>query len=86
MVEDISMGSPSIEEDVKTKLAEDLSKIRMVEAQESTLPIILEEREGAEPMCHDARESVATDQVPPVQALTMPLGLQSSQKRGLFSV
>ena len=72
------MGFPSVEEDVKTKLAEDLSKIRMVEAQENTLPVILEEREVAEPMCHDARKCVVAD--------PMPVGLQSPQKRGLCSV
>ncbi|XVE63556.1 hypothetical protein DITRI_Ditri07aG0029800 [Diplodiscus trichospermus] len=80
MVEDISMGIPSFEEDVKTKLAEDLSKIRMVEAQENTLPGIPEEREVAEAMCHDARECLAVDPMPPIHASTMPVGLQSPQK------
>ncbi|XWS27164.1 hypothetical protein CRYUN_Cryun26dG0091600 [Craigia yunnanensis] len=81
MFEDISMGIPSVEEDVKTKLAEDLSKIRMVEAQENTLPVILKEREVAEPMCPGARECVVADPMPPIQASTMPVGLQSPQKR-----
>ncbi|XVF88196.1 hypothetical protein PTKIN_Ptkin19aG0030800 [Pterospermum kingtungense] len=80
MVEDVSMGTPS-NEDVKTKLAEDLSKIRMVEAQENALPVIPEERKVAEPMHHDARESVAADQMPPIQASTTPIGLQSPQER-----
>ncbi|XWS17014.1 hypothetical protein CRYUN_Cryun33cG0031300 [Craigia yunnanensis] len=81
MVEDFSMGTPSVEEDVKTKLAEDLSKIRMVETQENTLPVIMEEREVAEPMFHGAIECIAADSMPPIQVSTMHVGLQSAQKR-----
>ncbi|KAK8595736.1 hypothetical protein V6N12_064247 [Hibiscus sabdariffa] len=55
MVEDICMGVPSVE-DVNAKLAEDLSKIRMMEAQENTLSVKLEEREVMESTCHTAEE------------------------------
>ncbi|XVE98535.1 hypothetical protein REPUB_Repub03eG0114100 [Reevesia pubescens] len=81
MVEDLSLEIPSVEEDVKTKLAEDLSKIRMVEAQENTLPVILEERELTEHMCQGARECAVVDAMPPVQASTMHVGLQSPQEK-----
>ncbi|XVF34439.1 hypothetical protein REPUB_Repub18cG0059200 [Reevesia pubescens] len=81
MVEDIPMEIPSVEEDVKTKLAEDLSKIRMVEAQENTLPVILEERELAESACHGARECAVADAMPPIQASTMVVGVQSPQEK-----
>ncbi|KAJ7958717.1 Cyclin [Quillaja saponaria] len=40
---DVLAEIPLVQEDVKTKLAEELSKIRMVEAQESTLTVKLEE-------------------------------------------
>ncbi|KAJ7966114.1 Cyclin [Quillaja saponaria] len=42
---DVPVENKLVQEDVKTKLAEELSKIRMVEAQESTLPVKLEEEE-----------------------------------------
>ncbi|XP_007013748.2 PREDICTED: cyclin-A2-2 [Theobroma cacao] len=81
MVEDISVEIPLVEEDVKTKLAEDLSKIRMVETQENTLPKILEEREQAEPMCPGARECPVADPMPPIQPSRIPVGLQSHQEK-----
>ncbi|KAK8597938.1 hypothetical protein V6N13_095332 [Hibiscus sabdariffa] len=56
MVEDIFMGVPSAEEDVNATLAEGLSKIRMMEAQENTLSVKLEEREVMEFTCHTAEE------------------------------
>ncbi|GMI97603.1 mitotic-like cyclin 3B from Arabidopsis, CYCLIN A2;2 [Hibiscus trionum] len=55
MVEDVFMGIPSVEEDVNAKLAEDLSKIRMMEVQENTLPVKLEER-VVESTCHTGEE------------------------------
>lgn len=86
MVEDISMEIASVEEDVKTKLAEDLSKIRMVGAQENHLPVILEERELAEPFSHCARECDVADVIPPIQVSRMAVGIQSPQGKGLCSV
>ncbi|KAK8602052.1 hypothetical protein V6N13_058285 [Hibiscus sabdariffa] len=80
IVEDIFTGIPLVE-DVNAKLAEDLSKIRMMEAQESTLPIKLEERAIAEPTCHAERECAVPDSMPPRQAFTMPVGHQSPQRK-----
>ncbi|OMO80516.1 hypothetical protein COLO4_24050 [Corchorus olitorius] len=77
MIEDISMEIPLVEEDVKSKLAEDLSKIRMVEAQENTLAVILEERELAEPVSHGARKCGVADS----QASTISVGLQSPREK-----
>ncbi|KAE8665348.1 Cyclin-A2-2 [Hibiscus syriacus] len=79
--EDIAMEILSPEEDVKAKLAEDLSKIRMVETQDITLPVILEERELAEPKCCGARERAVADAMPSIQASTMDVGVHSHQKK-----
>ncbi|XP_022731404.1 cyclin-A2-2 [Durio zibethinus] len=81
MVEDNSMEIPSVEEDVKARLAEDLSKIRMVEAQENTLPVILEESELAEPLSHCARECAVADAMPPIPASIMAVVVQSPQEK-----
>lgn len=76
-----------LEEDAKTKLAEELSKIRMVESHEISLPVNLEGQEPAEKsMSYNIREYGLADQMPLVQASTKPAGLQSDQKKGLFSV
>ncbi|KAL4295506.1 hypothetical protein GQ457_12G024650 [Hibiscus cannabinus] len=80
MVEVIFTGIPLVE-DVNAKLAEDLSKIRMMEAQESTLPIKLEERAIADPTCHAERECAVPDSMLPRQAFTMPVGHQSPQRK-----
>lgn len=69
-----------MEEDAKTKLAEELSKIRMVEPHEISLPVNLEEQEPAE------SSNGLADQMPLVQSSTKPAGLQSDQKKGLFFV
>ncbi|KAL4281392.1 hypothetical protein GQ457_03G045460 [Hibiscus cannabinus] len=81
MFEDIAMEIPPAEEDVKAKLAEDLSKIRMVETQETSLPVILEEREFTEPKCYGARERAVADAIPPIQVSTMDVGVYSHQKK-----
>ncbi|KAE8705919.1 Cyclin-A2-2 [Hibiscus syriacus] len=74
--EDIFTGIPAVEEDVNAKLAEDLSKIRMMEAQENILTVKLEEREVAESTCHSARECAVPESMPPTQAFTVPVGYQ----------
>ncbi|KAG2691593.1 hypothetical protein I3843_08G015900 [Carya illinoinensis] len=71
-----------VEEDAKTKLAEELSKIRMVESHEISLPVNLEEQEPAEKsMSNDIREYGLADRMPLIQASTKPAGLQSDQKK-----
>ncbi|KAH1057447.1 hypothetical protein J1N35_035512 [Gossypium stocksii] len=81
MVENIFMGIPSVEEDVKAKLAEDLSKIRMMEAHENSLPVRLDERGVAEPTCLGAREYAVENSMLPMQAFTMPFGHQSPKRK-----
>ncbi|KAK8500163.1 hypothetical protein V6N12_002271 [Hibiscus sabdariffa] len=81
MFEDIAMEIPPAEEDVKAKLAEDLSKIRMVETQETSLPVMLEEREFTESKCYGARERAVADTIPPIQVSTMDVGVYSHQKK-----
>ncbi|KAE8726253.1 Cyclin-A2-1 [Hibiscus syriacus] len=81
MVEDIVTGIPSVEEDVNAKLAEGLSKIRVMEAQENTLPVKLEEREVAESTCHSASECAVPDSMPPIQVFTVPVGHECSQRK-----
>ncbi|KAG8491726.1 hypothetical protein CXB51_015150 [Gossypium anomalum] len=81
MVESIFMGIPSVEEDVKAKLAEDLSKIRMMEAHENSLPVKLDERGVAEPTCLGAREYAVENSMLPIQAFTMPFGHQSPKRK-----
>ncbi|KAA3476794.1 cyclin-A2-2-like [Gossypium australe] len=81
MVENIFMGIPSVEEDVKAKLAEDLSKIRMMEAHENSLPVKLDERGVAEPTSLGAREYAVENSMLPIQAFTMPFGHQSPKRK-----
>jgi cyclin A len=77
----------AIQGDAKTKLAEELSKIRMVESQDRTLTVNLEEEEpNKQSMSCSIRECGLANQMPMVQASTKPAGLQSSQEKGLFSV
>lgn len=83
MVADIS----PMQEDANTKLAEELSKIRMVESQEVTLPVKLEEQEPTETsMSSSIRECGLPDHMPLILGSSKPAGLQSFQKKGLFSV
>ncbi|XP_012450926.1 cyclin-A2-2 [Gossypium raimondii] len=81
MVENIFIGIPSVEEDVKAKLAEDLSKIRMMEAHENGLPVKLNERGVPEPTCLGAREYAVENSMLPIQAFTMPFGHQSPKRK-----
>ncbi|KAE8700172.1 hypothetical protein F3Y22_tig00110560pilonHSYRG00063 [Hibiscus syriacus] len=81
MFEDIALEIPSPEEDVKAKLAEGLSKIRMVETQDITLPVIPEERELAEPKCFGAKKRAVADAMPSIQASTMDVGVHSHQRK-----
>lgn len=83
MVADIS----PMQEDANTKLAEELSKIRMVESQEVTLPVELEEKGPTETsMSSCIRECGLPDHMPMMLGSSKPAGLQISQKKGLFPV
>ncbi|KAK4853989.1 hypothetical protein QYF36_017401 [Acer negundo] len=83
---DVSMVTLHVEdgEDAKTKLAEELSKIRMVEPQEIILPLKSKEREPVEKsICNNRSEC---DQANPTFtrcAAKKPFGLQASQKKEL---
>ncbi|KAM3735889.1 hypothetical protein ACB098_10G122100 [Castanea mollissima] len=71
-----------MQEDANTKLAEELSKIRMVESQEVTLPVKLEEQEPTETrMSSSIRECGLPDHMPLILGSSKPAGLQSSQKK-----
>jgi cyclin A len=86
VVAGVTVEISPMQEDAKTKLAEELSKIRMVESQEIALPVKVEEQEPTETsMNYSIRECSLADQIPLVQASTKPTGLQSFQKKGLFS-
>lgn len=73
----MSMAISPVEEDMKTRLAEELSKIRMVEAQE--IPSSANLKEGT-------MEGGVADLVFPVLMSSKPLGFHSLQKRGLHSI
>lgn len=79
----VTQDISAMQGDAKTKLAEELSKIRMVESQESTFPVNLEEEDPNE---QSIRECGLADQMLLVQPSTKPAGLESSQEKGLFSV
>ncbi|OAY54315.1 cyclin-A2-2 [Manihot esculenta] len=76
---EISLQISEVEEDVKTKLAEELSKIRMVEAQEINSPSKTKGKQQRK--CFGAREHVVADEMLPMLAPTEPAGLPSSQKK-----
>jgi cyclin A len=83
----VTQEMSTMQGDAKIKLAEELSKIRMVESQDITLPVNLEEEEPNEQsMSNSMRECGLADQMPLVQASIKPAGLQSSPEKGLFSV
>lgn len=74
----VTQDISAMQGDAKTKLAEELSKIRMVESQESTLPVNLEEEDPNE---QSIRECGLADQMLLVQPSTKPAGLESSQEK-----
>ena len=75
---DDSMEISEAEEDAKTRLAEELSRIRMVEAQESTSPA----KHGKQRrICRGIREGSSADSM---LSSTVIDGLQSPQNKGLF--
>ncbi|KAH7574192.1 hypothetical protein JRO89_XS03G0263900 [Xanthoceras sorbifolium] len=81
---DVSVGMLHVEdeEDAKTKLAEELSKIRMVEPQEIALPVKLKEREPVEmSTCNNRSECDKANRTFPRCAAKKPFGLQASQKK-----
>lgn len=67
----ISMEISPAQEDVKEKLAEELSKIRMGEAQDFTSPAKLEEKKQSD--CHGTREGGVAD-----PRLLVPLSTKTS--------
>ncbi|KAF3447210.1 hypothetical protein FNV43_RR12390 [Rhamnella rubrinervis] len=67
-----------VQEDAKTKLAEELSKIRVAESQEFTMPVKLEERK---PIQQGIQYGVA-DLILPVWAFTKPAALQTVREKG----
>lgn len=71
-----------VQEDAKTKLAEELSKIRVAESQEFTMPVKLEESNPI-PQC---RQFGVADLILPVRALTNLAALQTAREKGLCSV
>lgn len=77
---DVCVQTLYVEEDVKTKLAEELSKIRMAESQE------VKEREPVHlSACHSTSEDGEADWILPSHAYEKPVGLQEPQEKGLYS-
>ncbi|XP_044471238.1 cyclin-A2-2-like isoform X2 [Mangifera indica] len=61
---DVSVETLPAEDDVKSKLAEELSKIRMVEPQEISLPVTLKEREPVKlSICHNTDDCGEADMI-----------------------
>lgn len=87
VVAGVTCESSSMEEEEKTMLAEELSKITMVESQEIRLPVNLKEQEPTEKsMNYTRREFGLADKIHWVQASRKPAGLRSFRKKGWFSV
>ncbi|KAF5743281.1 Mitotic-like cyclin 3B from [Tripterygium wilfordii] len=79
---DIYEGFPQDEEDVKTKLAEELSKLRMLEPQDLTLSRKLQEKGVVEKnMLHSTRESSADDQMLLEPDYIRPAGMQKTENK-----
>ncbi|KAJ0090926.1 hypothetical protein Patl1_12827 [Pistacia atlantica] len=74
---DVSVEILPAEDDVKSKLAEELSKIRMVEPQEISLPATLKEREPVKlSICHNTDDCGEADMI-----LSADVRLKSPQKK-----
>ena len=76
----ISMEISPVQEDVKEKLAEELSKIKMGEAQDLTSPAKVEVKK--ESMCHGTREGDASDPMLVKPVSTKFSGVERSLKKG----
>ncbi|KAB1204537.1 Cyclin-A2-1 [Morella rubra] len=82
VVAGVTCESSSMEEEEKTMLAEELSKITMVESQEIRLPVNLKEQEPTEKsMNYTRREFGLADKIHWVQASRKPAGLRSFRKK-----
>ncbi|CAK7353480.1 unnamed protein product [Dovyalis caffra] len=75
----ISMEISPVREDAKEKLAEELSKIRMGEAQDFTSPAKLEVKQ--ESVCHDTREGGVADPMLLIPVSTKFSGVESPLKK-----
>ncbi|KAI4337373.1 hypothetical protein L6164_015798 [Bauhinia variegata] len=70
---DVSREVPSMQEDVKTKLAEELSKIRMVESHDTTIAVRLADKEPLQNSASSRmRESVLADPMLSMRDSTKP--------------
>ncbi|KAF9681178.1 hypothetical protein SADUNF_Sadunf06G0198500 [Salix dunnii] len=75
----ISMEISPVQEDVKEKLAEELSKIKMGEAQDLTSPVKVEVKK--ESLCHGTREGDASDPMLLIPVSTKFSGVERSLKK-----
>lgn len=76
-----------VQEDAKAKLADELSKIRVAEPLEATLPVKLGEKEPVpQGMCHILGQHRGADLMLRVQPSAEPAELQNPQKKGTFYV
>ncbi|GLU16951.1 hypothetical protein SLE2022_333530 [Rubroshorea leprosula] len=76
----VSMLSLSVE-DVKARLVEELSRVKMVEAQEIKFSVMMEDTELVGLLCHSSRECAVADAMPPIKAPKVPTGIDSHQKK-----
>ncbi|KAB5553290.1 hypothetical protein DKX38_010601 [Salix brachista] len=76
----ISMEISPVQEDVKEKLAEELSKIKMGEVQDLTSPAKVEVKK--ESLCHGTREGDASDPMHVIPVSTKFSGVERSLKKG----
>jgi len=76
----ISMKISLVQEDVKEKLAEELSKIRMGEAQNFTSPAKLEVKQDS--LCHGTGEGGVADPMLLIPVSTKFSGVESPLKKG----
>ncbi|GKU99706.1 hypothetical protein SLEP1_g12510 [Rubroshorea leprosula] len=76
----VSMLSLSVE-DVKARLVEELSRVKMVEAQEIKFSVMMEDTELVGLLCHSSRECAVVDAMPPIKAPKVPTGIDSHQKK-----
>lgn len=84
---DVSVEILPAEDDVKSKLAEELSKIRMVESQEISLPATLKEGESVKlSICHNTDDCGEADMILSADASKKPVRLKSPQKKGLYVI
>ncbi|KAG5244322.1 cyclin-A2 [Salix suchowensis] len=75
----ISMEISPVQEDVKEKLAEELSKIKMGEVQDLTSPAKVEVKK--ESLCHGTREGDASDPMHVIPVSTKISGVERSLKK-----